>query len=94
MRGRILKIYLKGWRASFIRPSAYKNQQRFSSSIGLECLQRAENNSAAIGIVGGYRMASDELDRKYSAHEGRVFMSGTQALVRLPMVQMLSLIHI
>ncbi|WP_336744056.1 indolepyruvate ferredoxin oxidoreductase family protein [Aureimonas altamirensis] len=33
-------------------------------------------------------MASDELDRKYSAHEGRVFMSGTQALVRLPMVQM------
>ncbi|WP_185984980.1 indolepyruvate ferredoxin oxidoreductase family protein [Aureimonas mangrovi] len=29
-----------------------------------------------------------ELDRKYSADEGRVFMSGTQALVRLPMVQM------
>ena len=33
-------------------------------------------------------IASGELDRKYTAHEGRVFMSGTQALVRLPMVQM------
>lgn len=28
------------------------------------------------------------LDDKYTAREGRVFMSGTQALVRLPMVQM------
>ena len=28
------------------------------------------------------------LDDKYSAGEGRVFLSGTQALVRLPMVQM------
>ncbi|WP_246160650.1 indolepyruvate ferredoxin oxidoreductase family protein [Aureimonas fodinaquatilis] len=29
-----------------------------------------------------------ELDRKYSATDGQVFMSGTQALVRLPLVQM------
>ncbi|RIX98414.1 indolepyruvate ferredoxin oxidoreductase family protein [Aureimonas flava] len=29
-----------------------------------------------------------ELDRKYAATDGRAFMSGTQALVRLPLVQM------
>ncbi|MBB3937994.1 indolepyruvate ferredoxin oxidoreductase family protein [Aureimonas phyllosphaerae] len=29
-----------------------------------------------------------ELDRKYTATSGRVFMNGTQALVRLPLVQM------
>ena len=28
------------------------------------------------------------LDDKYTAREGRVFMSGLQALVRLPMAQM------
>ena len=28
------------------------------------------------------------LDDKYTAQEGRVFLTGTQALVRLPMVQM------
>ena len=27
------------------------------------------------------------LDRKYTASEGRTFMTGTQALVRLPLVQ-------
>ena len=38
---------------------------------------------------GGSRLRVDvKLDDKYTATNGRVFLSGTQALVRLPMVQM------
>ena len=42
----------------------------------------------------GINQGPISLDQKYTQETGHVFTTGIQALVRLPMAQILSLIHI